>query len=68
MIMKLLCLIDNVFLGVFVKGGLYEVIYVGVLLFMWWCYSCDLDGIDLVVWGILFDVLVFNWFGVWFGL
>ena len=58
---------DNAFLGKSVKGGSHEPTYAGALSFMRRCYSRDLTGIDLAVWGIPFDASVSNRPGARFG-
>ncbi|MBA5779319.1 agmatinase [Stappia sp. F7233] len=58
---------DNAFLGASLKGGSHEPTYGGALSFMRRRYSRDLDGVDLVVWGIPFDAGVSNRPGARFG-
>ncbi|MEP3275250.1 MAG: agmatinase [Stappiaceae bacterium] len=58
---------DNAFLGNSSKGGSHEPTYAGALSFMRRRYSRDLNGVDLVVWGIPFDAAVSNRPGTRFG-
>jgi agmatinase len=57
---------DNAFLGP-LKGGALDPTYGGALSFMRRRYSRDLDGVDLVVWGIPFDQATTNRPGARFG-
>ncbi|MGX1305931.1 agmatinase [Amorphus suaedae] len=58
---------DNAFLGTSVYGGSHEATYAGVTSFMRRRLTRDLDGVDLVVWGIPFDGAVSNRPGARFG-
>jgi agmatinase len=57
---------DNAFLGS-LTGGSLEPTYGGALSFMRRRYSRELDGVDLVVWGVPFDTGVSNRPGARFG-
>lgn len=59
---------DGVICCMMLYGFLIENIYVGVLLFMCCNYLCVFDGIDVVIFGVLFDFVMIYCFGVWFGL
>jgi agmatinase len=58
---------DNAFLATDLRGGSLEPTYGGALSFMRRRYSRDLDGVDLVVWGVPFDAGVSNRPGARFG-
>jgi agmatinase len=58
---------DNAVFGAAILGGATEPTYGGVLSFMRRRFSRDLDGIDVVVWGIPFDAAVSNRPGARFG-
>ncbi|MDQ0395064.1 agmatinase [Labrys monachus] len=58
---------DNAVFGKEILGGATEPTYGGVLSFMRRRFSRDLDGIDVVVWGIPFDAAVSNRPGARFG-
>ncbi|MCC6984142.1 MAG: agmatinase [Bauldia sp.] len=57
---------DNAFLGS-LTGGSLEPTYGGALSFMRRRYTRELDGVDLVVWGVPFDTAVSNRPGARFG-
>lgn len=59
---------DFVFICDSFYGIQVEFSFVGVMSFMCWCFSCDFDGVDFVIIGVLFDLVVLYWFGMWFGL
>ncbi|MFO1038733.1 MAG: agmatinase [Geminicoccaceae bacterium] len=58
--------VDNAVYGP-LKGGVSEPTYGGVLSFMRRRYTRDLNGVDVVVWGIPFDAAVSNRPGTRFG-
>jgi agmatinase len=58
---------DNAFAGDSIFGGAQEPTYSGALSFMRRRYTRDLNGVDLVVWGIPFDAATSNRPGARFG-
>jgi agmatinase len=58
---------DNAFAGDSIFGGAQEPTYSGALSFMRRRYTRDLNGVDLVVWGIPFDSATSNRPGARFG-